>query len=558
MTIAEAIARFIKTTGTDSFFQLTGGDQGLWIGLKSEGIRMYLARSEQGATYMADGYARMSGKPGLVYGQQGPGAANVASSLADAHWASSPVVALTSSVPSTSRDRYAYQELDQLGLFSTVTKWCRAAYQQDRVLPMLHEAMRAAVSGSPGPVHLEAPRDLLASEADDSAMPTSVRSIRAPLYRLLPDPSVVDDICQAVAKAERPVLLAGNGVLISEAWTAIEAVAEALQLPVATTIGGKGAIRENHRLAIGVAGRYSRRVSNEIVCDADFVLAVGSRLGALATSEFTIPTRSTSIAHIDIDASVFGTTYLEEFSLLADARLALEAIAENGVAARSSKRAAWIDDVQQRVATWRAGLDQLSRTAGEPIHPAAAMAVLGEVLKPTDVVVADTGYMAAWTGALYDVLVPGRHFLRAAGSLGWALPGALGVKVAAPDLRVVCVIGDGGVAYNIAELETAVRCGIPVTVVVLNNRSLAFEYHEQKYLWQGRVVSEANDFSDADYSGVARALGARGVRVSRLSDLPGALKDCLDSNEPSLIDVLVDKEAIAPVTNFERVLERSV
>jgi acetolactate synthase-1/2/3 large subunit len=159
---------------------------------------------------------------------------------------------------------------------------------------------------------------------------------------------------------------------------------------------------------------------------------------------------------------------------------------------------------------------------------------------------------------LYEVRESGRQYLRAAGSLGWALPGALGAKVARPDRRVVSVIGDGGVAYNIAELETAVRCAIPITVVVLNNRSLAFEYHEQKYLWDGRVVSEANDFSDADYAAVARALGARGVRVSNPSELKNALHECISSDEPSLVDVIVDKEVIAPVTNFEKAVERSI
>jgi acetolactate synthase-1/2/3 large subunit len=199
-------------------------------------------------------------------------------------------------------------------------------------------------------------------------------------------------------------------------------------------------------------------------------------------------------------------------------------------------------------------------TASKPgaIHPATVIAALREALAPTDVLVTDTGYMGAWAGALYPVTAPGRHFFRAAGSLGWSMPASMGAALANPDRRVACVIGDGGVGYHLMELETALRCGIDVTVVVLDNRSLAFEYHGQKLQWDNRVLPKVNDFLDVDYAAVARALGAEGVRVEEAAALPAALDAALGCGRPALLDVLVDKEVWAPVTNFEGIVPRDV
>jgi acetolactate synthase-1/2/3 large subunit len=185
------------------------------------------------------------------------------------------------------------------------------------------------------------------------------------------------------------------------------------------------------------------------------------------------------------------------------------------------------------------------------MHPREVVAALSDALSPSDVVVADTGYMAAWAGVLYQARQAGSTFLRAAGSLGWAIPGSLGAQLAAPERRVVCITGDGGAGYNIAELETAVRAGIPATIVVVNNGTLAFEYHLQKYV-EKNVIDEINDFSDVDYGAVARSLGADGVLVRSQGELGDALAAALRSDAPTLIDARVDREAIAPVTSYAR------
>ncbi len=257
---------------------------------------------------------------------------------------------------------------------------------------------------------------------------------------------------------------------------------------------------------------------------------------------------------------MLGAIYREEISVLADAKLALQAMIDE-VRRRGIERgrSTWARSTSARMQDWKERVQQTaSRAPGSPIHPATAIQALRATLRPEDIVVADTGYMGAWTGALYPVTAPGRTFLRAAGSLGWAFPAALGATLAAPDRHVVCVSGDGGIGYHIGEIETALRYNLPTTVVILNNVMYAYEYHGQKYLWDNKIISQVNDFVDVDYSAVARAFGARGERITDARDLPGALQDAIHANKLTVLDVMVDKEISAPVTTFENAIERTI
>jgi acetolactate synthase-1/2/3 large subunit len=559
-SVADAVCRTLKAYGTEYFFCVTGGDHALWIALDEVGIEVVLCRSEHAAVYAADGYARASGRPGFVYGQYGPGVGNVVGGLADAYWASSPVVSLTTSMRTSSVGRFEYQELDQLPLHNSVTGWSRAATRPDQAVPFLRTAIRVATSTPAKPVHLEIPADVMRAELADADVYAEPDFGRVPAPRVGPDPVAVRRVVDALASAERPVLLAGTGVMLSEAWAELLGLVELTSLPVATSLGGKGAINEDHPLSVGLIGRYSRKVANDIVSEADLVLAVGSRLGGMVTDTWRVPAPGTRIVHIDADPTVLGTNYREELSVVGDAKLSLQAVRDE-ILARGSFPAAsgWAADVTGRVGQWRQRVEALNALSKpDAIHPAAVVRALRDQLAPTDILVTDTGYMGAWAGALYPVTAPGRHFLRAAGSLGWSLPAGLGVALASPGRRVASLIGDGGVAYHLMELETALRCGIDVTVVVLNNRSLAFEYHGQKLLWNNRVLPKVNDFLDVDYAAVARAVGAEGTRVGDVADLPEALEQALRSGKPALLDVLVDKEVWAPVTNFEAVIPRDV
>lgn len=553
---ADAIARTLSEFGTRHFFQLTGGDPSLWTALQREGIRMIPCRTEMGATYMADGYARISGRPGFVYGQHGPGSANVASSLADAMWAMSPVVALTSSTPVATRDRREYQQLDQVAFHRPVTLWSGEAARPEHASSLLRTAIRVATGTPSGPVHLDVPRDVFSAALETP--PSDGRAApEATSGRWAPDPEAISGLIDALLRGERPLILAGSGAIAAGAWDEIQVLARRLQIPVATSPGGKGSIREDDPLAVGVVGRYAGVEANRIAREADTVLALGSSLGSLTTDGFKLFSNA-DIIQVDVRAEVLGQTYARTFGLVADVRLALQAILaalDDRAAERTTSE--WANEVARRVGLWRTtAYDQLPGAGEEGLDPAVVIKAVRDALAPGDIVVADTGYMAAWASVLFPVLEVGRTFLRAAGSLGWAIPGAMGAALAAPDRRVISLVGDGGAGYNILELETAVRCEIPVIVIVLNNRCLAFEYHLQRYD-EENVIPEVNDLTDVDYGAVARALGAEGRRVTTLDELQAGLREATASKRPWLLDVIIDKELPAPVTSYEAVLPRT-
>jgi acetolactate synthase-1/2/3 large subunit len=560
-SVAQVIAQTLKAYGTKHFFLLTGGDQDLWIALREAGIQMVLARSERSAAYMADAYARLTNKPAFTYGQFGPGAAVLVGGMVDPHWAGVPVVAITSSSNTKTRYKSEYQELDQKPLFQPITKFNVELPRPDRAADIVRSAIRAAVTGNPGPAHIDVPMDMFAADAGDAPIYAEPRFTRYPATRPSPDDHDIERASQLLQEANRPVMVAGAGLVASGGWDELTKLSEALGLPVATTMGGKGSIVETHPNALGVVGRYSRKSANEVVSEADVVLAVGCTLGGLATDTFRIPASEAKIVHIDIDPAVLGSAYREEVCIQADAKVALGAMS-NYLAERQAEPVSngneWLERARSRTAAWREAYARaVTQSKPGAIAPHAVFRSLHEVSRPGDVVVTDTGYMGAWAGALYELKAPGSYFIRTGGSLGWALPAGLGAQVARPQSRVVTIIGDGGIGYHIGDMETAKRLNLPVVVVVLNNRSLAFEYHIQKYLF-GTELPEVNDFFDVNYAEVARAFGWFGKRVEEAAAVTDAFREALDSGEPAVVEVMIDKETAAPVTYYESVTERSV
>uniref|UniRef100_UPI000B0862B2 thiamine pyrophosphate-binding protein n=1 Tax=Nocardia miyunensis TaxID=282684 RepID=UPI000B0862B2 len=553
---AHAVAKALRDNGIDRMFLVTGADLEMWRALRDAGIALYLARSEAGAVVMADAYARTTGKPAVVYGQWGPGAANVAAALADALWARSPVVALTTTVSTTLEHRQDYQELDHPPMFTSVTKWQARANRSDRVGELLARAIAVAGSGSPGPVHLDVPTNLLNE-------PTHVPDSYAHGYRIAPPAPAASAIAETVemlSRARRPLILAGNGVLLAEGAAELTALAERAGVPVVTSMGGKGSIAESHPLAVGVTGRYSRKVANRLVGEADLVLAIGTDLGALVTDGYQLPSKSAEVIQVDVEPQRIGASVPIRLGVLADARefaLALTSALPEGA---NGEHATWREHVATEVAAWRATFEAVAaRPAEGHVRPEAVVATLGELLGPRDVVVADTGNMGAWGGVLYPIKEPGRTFLRAAGTLGWGFPAVLGAQLAVgDDARAVALMGDGGFGYHLGDIETAVRLDIPAIVLVLNNAGLAYESIGFNYVCDGDIVAEVCDFTDVDYGAFARSMGAHGVRVDNVDDLRTALVEALAQRRPAVIDVVVSAFRFAPVTTFEPFLEREL
>jgi acetolactate synthase-1/2/3 large subunit len=550
-TVAEVVARTLAAYGTEKFFCLMGGDHELWYALEKVGIDIINCRNEASAVYMADAYSRVSGKPGFVYGQRGPGVANVAGAMADPLWASSALISFTSSIGMSSRDRYEYQELDGIRMHEGVTRWNKTVSTPKRAAGMLRAAIRVATGPCPEPVHLEIPAEMYAADAgaDEAYREETLGVLNG--RRIPPPPGAMRAVIDRLLEAKRPLIVAGKGVVISEAWDELTRFAEALSIPVATSLGGKGAIAEDHDLAVGTIGRNSRRVGNDTVREADMVLAIGTRLGGLATHRWTLPFDQKPLIQIDTSHANLGHNFRCALTVLADARTALQAgldeIARGGLA---RGRTAWAKQVAENVAAWRNEAKKMAEErCADGIHPAAVVAAMREVMGPQDIVAADTGAIGSWIGSLFPVQA-GKTMVRANGSLGWVLPGILGAQLARPQRRAVALSGDGGLLYHIGELETALRWSIPAIIVVVNNSCLASEYHTQKK--HGHVVKQVLDFSDTDFAAVARAFGAFGERVTETKDIKDAIRAALASGKPGIVDVVCSKEAVAPSANNDK------
>ncbi len=568
MKAGQIIGQTLKLYDAEYFFGLTGGDHPIWLGLREAGVKYILAHSERSGVAMADAYSRLTGKPSFAYGQWGPGAALCVSGVADAYWGQSAVICITSSINSGSLYRCAYQGIDdQQSLFAPVTKWSARIPNIARLPDMLRTAIRMAVDSVPGPVHIDIPQEL--SRLMDEDLPNvqlyaEPECKKFPAYRVAPVPQDIERAITIIAQAQRPLILAGGGVIASEAWDELVQFAESLSIPVVTSAAGKSAIATSHPLAVGVPGNYSRKVANTVVAKCDTYIVIGSNLGDMTTQGWRLPVSGTKIIHVDLDPNVLGINLREECSITADAKLALRAMLEAAKASGLSKEtcpwANWVLEVQSMVDLWNIAFQKLAKDGGPPesINPYFVMAALNKVISPDDVIVADTGYMAAYGGALVDVKAPGRKYLRAAGSLGWGLPASLGAQLAVGNRsRVICLTGDGGIGYHVSDIETAVRCNLPVVVVVMNNSKLAFTYHMLEFGYKN-ILPEVTDFMDIDYGAVARSFGAYGVKVKNAEDVDEALRKALDSGRPAVIDITIDKETYAPVTLYEKIMERQI
>jgi acetolactate synthase-1/2/3 large subunit len=560
-TAADAIALELKSLGIRHFFLVTGGDNSLWIALRHQGIQQVLARSEASAVYMADGYARVTGLPTFVYGQYGPGAANLAGALPEPMWSSSPVVAMPTTTRRQHRPGGEYQELEQRRVFSGVTKWQAEAQLPEQMAQLVRAGAMRAVATPPGPVYIGMPSDALELDVPiTEADAANWQTMRVPVQRPRPSTALVRASLRLLGAAKKPVLLAGNGVHLSGAYAALANVVDSLGVPVATSLSGKGAIADTHRLAIGTVGRYSRNYANAILRDADLVIAIGSRLGSLVTDGDRLFGAATRIVQVDPDPSAASTNLSSLLFIQADAAAFLEDLAAELDANRDQPDyEPWVSRVCEDRRAWQARFANIAASEGPggSMRPESVMRAINDLAPIDTILVADTGYAAAWAGALVESKRPGHHFLRADGSLGWAFPAALGVQLAAPASTVIVVVGDGGFGYHIGDIETALRLDLRVVVVILNNRSLAFEAHVQSLLYD-EVVEEVDDFLDVDYAAVSRAFGANGGRVHTAVEFREAFAIGLERKRLTIIDAIIDRDAIGPVTRYETVRAREL
>jgi acetolactate synthase-1/2/3 large subunit len=544
---AETLAAMLAGYGVSHVFFVDAILRRTLIALEGHGIRRVLAHSEKAAAYMADGYARASSRVGVCLAQS-VGAANLAAGLQDAYLHRAPVVALTGRKPPFAQHRNAYQEIEHRPMFRPVTVFDADVDAADELPRLLRQAFRAATGPTPRPVHL----DLLGlqAEAIETATVTEDASVEprhgsVPSHRAPPAAADIAAAAKALAGAGRVAIVAGAGAMLSGAGAALHALASRLAAPVATSLGARGIIDTRDALSIGTVGSYGAPPANRIVHRADCVLFVGTHAGDQPTLDWRVPAPGTRIVQIDADPAEIGRAYPNTLAVPADPRLALEALlAALPHAPRDTGFATWAGGI---VAAWRESMLPHMTSDAAPIRVERLCAALTRALPEDAILVADTGYSGIWTATCVEV-TPRQSYLRAAGSLGWSFPAALGAALAAPSRKVVCFSGDGAIYYHLPELETARRHNIPVVLVINNNSAFGQGLVNVRRMQGNRPGNpdEIIRFGPTDFAAIARAFGVRGFRVERAADIDDALAQALAVDGPAVVDVVTDAEPRAP------------
>ena len=548
MTGARFVAETLKGYGLTHVFYVPSIARRILAEMELAGMQRVVAHGEKAAAYMADGYARAANGPAVCMAQS-VGAANLAAGLQDPFLGLSPVIAITGHRPLSHQYRNSYQEIEHFRPFSSTTKYSVAVDTVEQLPHLLRQAFREATSGAPGPVHLDfmgIQGEVIENGEADLEVIIEEDFQRRAMLRPEPGPEKIREAAQVLTAARRPVIVAGGGVTASGAQAEVVKLAEMLNIPVATSLNAKGTIPENHPLSVGVCGAYSRWCANKVVAEADLALFIGSHTGSQVTLDWRIPLPGTPVIQIDIDPSELGRSYPTRVALQGDARAT---VARLNDVLEPLERSEWVSRAQQIVREWREETEPDFRSDAQPIRPERLCQEFTDHLPDNAMLVSDTGHAGIWTGAYIDLTHPGQGFMRAAGSLGWALPAALGAKCAIPDRPVVAFTGDGGFWYHCAELETAARYGINAVIVVNDNRSLnqCRVGDERVYAnYPGGDSDSMWQFNDVDLAKVAEAMGCYGIRVTDPARIPAALEEAVSANRPTVVDVVSDMDVVAP------------
>lgn len=546
---AQALVQVLVESGVEHIFGLPG-DTGMsfYDALRDANDRVthVMTRDERSASFMADVYARVSGRIGVCEGPSGGGATYIVPGVAEAQGSAIPLLCLTSDTPVAEQGRGVLTELDQEGLLRPITKWNTRIQTATLMAETTRRAMRMATTGRPGAVHLSLPTDSLEGETPDHTVYGLAEFGAAPSLRTRPDPALIERAAAVLLAADRPVIVAGGGVPTSGAWHELTALAEALNIPVATSINGKGSIAETSRVALGVVGgNGARPYANDCVAAADLVLFVGSRTDSTTTSHWTLPSPEPggpTVIHIDVDPLEIGNTYRAAVPVAGDARLALGDLLAaierpRQVLARHQAR---IDQLLDQRERYWADVAAQAAVTSQPIKPAVVVAALRRLLDDEAIIVADPGTPTPFLAAQYEVRRPGRTTVipRAHGGLGYAIPGVVGAAFAAPGRRVVGMTGDGSFGMSVGELETISRLRLPLVIIQCSNGSfgwikeLQHLYHDDRYF--------GVDFNSVDYAAIARGFGFRSRQVTEAADVEPALAAALADGGPYFLDVVTE------------------
>lgn len=539
----EAIIESLKNMGVKTIFGYPGGQTiPFYDMLYDADIEHILVRHEQCAAHAADGYARASGRVGVCLATSGPGATNLVTGIGTAYMDSSPIVAITGQVPTHLIGNDAFQEADIIGITMPIVKHSFQPKNPDLLPSIVKSSFEIAATGRPGPVLIDVPKEV--QEGELTAFDDTI--IDTPGY----NPTIkgnlrqVKKACNLIREAKKPLILAGAGVIISNACCELKEFAETINAPVMTSLLGKGAFDETSDLALGMLGMHGRKVSNDTVNESDLLIAVGIRFSDRTTGRLDSFVPDTKVIHIDIDPAEIGKNVEVDLPIVGDAKNILSSLNKSLKGYSTSDDVnKWTDMIKQRKT------DLLPRVTYDdvPLKPQTVIKEISEVLTADSILTTDVGQNQMWAAHFYDTQKP-RKFLSSGGlgTMGFGFPSAIGAKVACPEDPVVSLSGDGGFLMVCQELATVYDYDLPVIAIVLENRTLGMVYQWQSLLYNNRHSQTV--FKDSpDFVKLAESFNINAERITKPGETKEALSKAIKDNEAILLDIVIDSEETLPM-----------
>ncbi|HZE79197.1 MAG TPA: biosynthetic-type acetolactate synthase large subunit [Nitrososphaeraceae archaeon] len=564
MTGAKALLHALEKEGVDIVFGLPGGaNLPIYDALVDANLRHILVRHEQSASHMADGYARIKRKSGVCFATSGPGATNLITGIATAYADSSPVVAVTGQVPVAMIGKDAFQETDIIGVANPCTKYAFQPRKATEIPESVKKAFYIAESGRPGPVLIDIPKDVQQASAD-MEFPEFIK-VRGYSPIVDADLSQIGKAAEILLKAERPIIMAGGGVILSGAFSELQTLAELLLIPVVTTFKGKGAFPENHPLAMGPIGMHGHAEANKIILEADCILAVGARFSDRSVGRFDEFGKGMSIIHMDVDPAEIGKNKSVDLAVIGDVKSSLKTLVKM-VTKRTAKtndhgnanNNEWLKRRQELIEYYTDTIKDFPRD----LTAKKALKKLREILPVDAIVTTEVGQCQMWASLHFDVICPGTFFSSTGlGTMGFGFPASVGAKAAKPEAVVVDIAGDG--SFNMTEnsLAVSVLDDLPVIVFLMNNYMLGMVAQWQRTFYNRRYMG-VHQHNCPDYVKIADAYGAQGIKVQSLQELDKAIRAAIKTEVATVIDITIDPEEdvypfVAPGTGLKDMITGS-
>ena len=536
---AKALITSLEKEGVDIVFGLPGGaNLPIYDELVDANFRHVLVRHEQAAAHMADGYARIKRKAGVCMATSGPGATNLITGIATAHADSIPMVAITGQVPVAMIGKDAFQETDIIGIANPCTKYAFQPRKAVEIPEVIKKAFYITESGRPGPVLVDIPKDVQQEKAEIE-FPDLIK-VRGYKPAFDPDLSQIEKAITLIMKAEKPIIMAGGGVILSGAFHELQALAEILMCPVVTTFKGKGAFPENHPLAMGPIGMHGHAEANKIIIEADCIIAIGARFSDRSVGRFDEFGKGMSIIHLDVDPAEIGKNKSVDVAVVGDVKSSLRTLVKmlttKGI--RKDPDNSWLKRRKELIEYYTSTIKDYSRE----ITAKKTLKKLRELLPSEAIVTTEVGQCQMWASLHFDVISPGTFFSSTGlGTMGFGFPAAIGAKAAKPDVPVIDIAGDG--SFNMTENSLAVSVleKLPVIVFLLNNYMLGMVAQWQRTFYNRRYMGVQQNRCP-DYVKLAESYGAQGMRVQSINELDKAIKAGLSSDVATVIDIPIDPE----------------